>query len=127
MGHTITPEGIYPNDKKIQSVNDFLKPKSSREVKGLLRLVNFYQRHLSNFATVVRLPTTLMKQDKDTKTMVSFEWSKDCETAFARAKELLVSAPLLHPPDLSKEFFLWTDASGFGFGALLEQEGEDGL
>ena len=38
---------------------------------------------------------------------------------------MLVSAPLLHPPDLSKPFFLWTDASGKGFGVLLEEEGED--
>ena len=39
---------------------------------------------------------------------------------------MLVSAPLLHPPDLTKPFYLWTDASEKGFGALLEQEDSDG-
>ena len=38
----------------------------------------------------------------------------------------MTSAPLLPPPDLTKEFYLWTDASSRGFGALLEQKGEDG-
>ena len=32
----------------------------------------------------------------------------------------------VHPPDLPKEFYLWTDACELGFGAVLEQEGEDG-
>ena len=127
LGHTITPEGVRPNDKKIQAVKDFPRPKSSREVKSFLGLVNFYQRHLPNFAAVVRPLTALTRHDKDSKAPVPFEWRNDCETAFRRAKELLVTAPLLHPPDLAKEFFLWTDASGLGFGALLEQEGEDGL
>ena len=54
-------------------------------------------------------------------------WSDECEAAFLKARELLVSAPLLRSPDLSKEFFLWTDASGLGFGAVLEQMGEDGF
>ena len=38
---------------------------------------------------------------------------------------MLISAPLLHPPDLTKPFYLWTNASEKGFGALLEQEGND--
>ena len=33
---------------------------------------------------------------------------------------------MLHPPDLTKPFYLWTDASEKGFGALLEQEDSDG-
>jgi len=38
---------------------------------------------------------------------------------------MLCTAPMLRPPDMSKEFFLSTDASARGFGALLEQEGDD--
>ena len=47
-------------------------------------------------------------------------------SAFQSVKSMLASAPLLYPPDLNKPFFLWTDASSKGFGALLEQEGNDG-
>ena len=127
LGHTISSERVRPNDKKIESVKNFPRPKSSKEVKSFLGLVNFYRRHLPNFAAVVRSLTALTRQNKDTKSPVTFEWSKDCEAAFVKAKELLVTAPLLRPPNLVKEFFLWTDASGLGFGALLEQEDEDGL
>jgi len=40
---------------------------------------------------------------------------------------LLTTAPVLQHPDMSKPFFLWTDASEAGFGAILEQEGKDQL
>ena len=33
---------------------------------------------------------------------------------------------MLHAPERDKEFFLWTDASLTGFGAVLELTGEDG-
>ena len=33
---------------------------------------------------------------------------------------------MLRPPDLTKQFYLWTDASSKGFGAVLEQFGDDG-
>ena len=42
-----------------------------------------------------------------------------------KAKELLVTAQLLRSPNLANEFFLWMDASGLGFDALLKQEGKD--
>ena len=40
---------------------------------------------------------------------------------------MLSSSPVLIPPDLNKEFFLWCDACEDGFGVILEQIGEDGL
>ena len=64
-------------------------------------------------------------KDKDTGSVVKFVWDDQRESAFQKVKEMLVSAPLLHSPNLSKPFFLWTDASEKDFGALLEQEGED--
>ena len=39
---------------------------------------------------------------------------------------MLIVAPLLHPPNLDKPFYLWTDALQREFGAFLEQEGSDG-
>ena len=36
-------------------------------------------------------------------------------------KEISVSFPSLHPPDLRKPFLLWTDTSRKSFGALLEK------
>jgi len=46
---------------------------------------------------------------------------------FVKIKELLVSAPLLHLPNFGREFHLWTDASEQGFGAVLEQEDDEGI
>ena len=40
---------------------------------------------------------------------------------------MLISAPLLVPPDLDKQFFAWVDACEVGFGAILEQIGADDL
>ena len=34
LGHTISSEGVRPNDKKIESVKNFPRPKSSKEVKA---------------------------------------------------------------------------------------------
>ena len=89
-------------------------------------LINFYRRHISNLAAIARPLTALTCRDKKTGGPVVFEWITECEASFRKLKELLITAPLLHPPDLSKEFYLWTDACKLGFGAVLEQEGEDG-
>ncbi len=63
-------------------------------------------------------PSTLLD-----KKNVPYEWSPDCETAFERLKECLVTAPILSYPECGsgKQFVLETD-SGLGLGAVLSQE-----
>ena len=116
---------MRPNNAKVEAVKNFPRPKSSKEVKSFLGLVNFYRRHLPNFAVVTRPLTALTRQDKVLKKPVPFKWDDGCEAAFQKARELFITAPLLYPPDLTRDFYLWTDASGLGFGAVLEQVRED--
>ena len=75
-------------------------------------------------AAIARSLTGLTRKDKSSGGWVTFDWTPQCEQAF---QKLLVTAPVLQHPDLSKPFFLWTDASEAGFGAILEQEDEDKL
>ena len=90
------------------------------EVKSFLGLANFYRRHIADMAVISRPLTALTGKE------VKFDWTEECEEAFGKVKQRLVSAPVLHPPDLTKPFQLWTDASERGFGAVLEQKDQEG-
>ena len=121
LGFTISADGVRPNSAKIKAITEFPRPTDSTSVKRFLGMLNFYRRHVSNLATVARPLTALTRKDKSTGGTVQFSWTSECEEAFSELKRRLVSAPVLQPPDLSKPFFVWTDASIMGFGAVLEQ------
>ena len=61
-----------------------------------------------------------------TRKLLSFDWTEECEVAFCKIKQRLVSAPVLHPTDLTKQFQLWTDSSTKGFGTVLKQTDKEG-
>ena len=127
LGFSISAKGVCPTFKNVLAVKEFPYPTSVKEVKRFLGLANFYRRHLQNMGIIFRPLTALTRKDKQTGQPVKFEWSTQCEKSFQKIKEMLISSPVLVPPDLDKEFFLWVDASEDGFGAIMEQNGEDGL
>ena len=63
-----------------------------------------------------------------TKKGATFVWSVECQSAFDRFKELLITAPILVYPRFGPdvEFTLETDASSIGLGAVLSQIQQDG-
>ena len=54
LGHTLTSEGVKPNNNKVKAVLDYPKPTSVKEVKSFIGLVNYYRRHLKGLASVAR-------------------------------------------------------------------------
>jgi RNase H-like domain found in reverse transcriptase len=59
-----------------------------------------------------------------TKKAVPFHWEPPQMKAFETLKTLMCRCPILRQPDYKKPFFLATDASAYGVGAVLSQEGE---
>ncbi|KAM5578091.1 hypothetical protein ABKV19_008423, partial [Rosa sericea] len=55
------------------------------------------------------------------KEEVAFEFDEDCKKAFNTLKELLMSAPIMLPPDWSIPFEIMCDASDYAIGAVLGQ------
>ncbi|KZS00154.1 Uncharacterized protein APZ42_003672, partial [Daphnia magna] len=50
-----------------------------------------------------------------------WKWGEEQRDAFECIKNCLITRPVLGYPDFSREFIIYTDASGYGIGAVLAQ------
>ena len=53
-----------------------------------------------------------------------FKWEHWHQEAFDKIRAIMCKAPVLLQPDFNKKFYLQTDVSAYGIGAVLLQEGE---
>ena len=56
-----------------------------------------------------------------------FNWIEECDISFKKLKRNLVEAPILRFPNWSTKFHVHIDASGLEIGAILTQQGDDGM
>lgn len=117
LGHKCTENGVEPDKRIIDSVVNFPRPKTVKQVLSFHGLANYYRKFIKGFSQIAK-PLYQLTQ-KDSK----FDWTPSCENTFKELKMALTSYPVLAYPDFSKEFSITCDASGDGVGAILEQEG----
>ena len=120
LGHVVSGQGIHPNPQKIEVIKQHPAPSNKHELKVFLGLANYYRKFILNFAEVANPLHMLLRKG------LEYEWTDACQDAFAFLKEKLISAPILAFPDFSREFQLYTDASGFAVGFVLGQVQEGG-
>ena len=115
LGHIISKEGVKVDPRKIQSM-EWSQPKNVSILQGFLGLTGYYRISIKNYVHVTALLTNLLKRN-------SFLWDDEERKCFETLKQIMSSTPVLKTPDFSKPFVIECDASGFGIGAVLMQEG----
>ena len=80
--------------------------------------MGFYRYFIPNYSLIARPMIQLTWKN------IPFNWDSNCTCAFEHLKSLMCAKPILWQPDYTKAFFLATDTSAYGMGAVLLQEGE---
>lgn len=120
LGFVVDQNGLRPDPEKVEAILNLSPPKTVTEIRRFVGTASWYRRFVPNFSSVITPLSNLTRKN------AKWNWTPECDLAFRKIKELLVTAPILHCPDFTKKFILQTDASSYGIGAVLSQEFEDG-
>jgi hypothetical protein len=116
LGYWLTRNGIQPQPKKVEAILRLQPPKTKRQLRHFLGMVNFYRDMWRRRSHLLAPLTGLVGKD------VKYVWGKEQQSSFEEMKSVISKETLLSFPDFNKEFHIYTDASNYQLGAVIMQE-----
>ena len=122
-GHIITTDGIKAVPEKVDASINMKAPHDKTSLLRFIGMINYFSPYCENLSSVIRPLTELTKEN------MAFIWSEIQNDAFNKAKNIIVTSPVLQYFSLQKPVTLQVDASdnGLGGGALLQPNGKNQL
>jgi len=117
LGVHIENNQMKMEDAKIDRVRDWTLPRNLKEVRRFLGFTGYYRYFIQGYSAIARPLLDLTKQ------ATPWHWGEPQQRAFDTLKARMCAKPVLQQPDFEKVFYLQTDASAYGVGAVLSQEG----
>ena len=126
LGHVVSENGIESDPRKPEAVKNWPQPVTVTDIHKFLGFTNQYHKFIPKY-TQKAAPLNVLISSENSKKKKPAGWNDDAQRAFEELKELCCSAPILAYANYEKKFKLHTDPSDLGLGAVLYQEGEDGM
>ena len=120
FGHVFSKEGISPDPKKVEALQEAEQPNNSSEVRSFIGLAQYCSRFIADLAT----KTEPLRQL--TRSSTKFVWKEDQQRAFDTVKHNITEHCTNAYFNLESETELLVDASPVGLGAILAQKDEKG-
>jgi len=115
LGHIVSTNGIKMNPAKVDAVQAYPQPKTRKELRKFLGVVNFYHHFIDKIgekaAPLYELCSTKRR----------FNWTQTQQEAFETLKKAICNELELNYPDFNKPFILRTDASNYEVSGKLSQ------
>lgn len=124
LGHIVSHNRITVDPKKIETITNYLIPKTLRELRGFLGLSGYYRRLIQNYADIVKPLTVYLAIEngrigRKKSSVTTIQLNDSACKAFDTIKAKLCEQIELFQPDFSKPFELTTDASNVAIGVVL--------
>jgi hypothetical protein len=116
LGFIISIQGIWVDPLKVKEILNLPPPSTLRQLQSLQGKANFLHRFIPNYVEITCGFTRLLKKYSE------FVWDTISNNDFEALKLSLMQAPLLFPPNYSRDYFLYLAASDYTIGMVLIQE-----
>jgi RNase H-like domain found in reverse transcriptase len=105
------------DDKKVHKVQQWLTPTNITEICKFLGFTGYYRYFIQNYSAITCPLLEL------THKATPWHWTDRQQEAFETLRNKMCTKPILRQPDFTKKFYVQMDASAYGMGAILSQEG----
>ena len=109
------------DDKKVEKVKNWQQPTNVTEVRKFLGFTGYYRYFIQDYSRIARPLLDL------TIKTTPWHWENAQQKAFEQLRDQMCNKPVLRQPDFAKKFFVHSDTSAYGVGAILSQEGEPSI
>ena len=120
LGYILTPTGLYMDEAKIKTIQDWPEPRKVKDIQSFLGFANFYRRFIYNYSAITIPLTRLMRKS------IPWNFSDECRSAFSDLKKAFTSAPVLSHWVPDRQLIVETDASDYALAAILSIQADDG-
>jgi hypothetical protein len=117
LGVRVTAGAVHMDDVKVEKVRKWLPPINVIEVRKFLGFTGYYRYFIKDYSKIAS-PLLYL-----THNSTPWQWKEGQQQAFETLRDLMCQQPVLKQPDFTKPFAVFTDASAYGVGAILSQEG----
>ena len=116
LGHVLSTTGIKPVPSKTTAIKLMKSLKNDKQVRAFFGLFGYYCKFIKNFDQITKSLRALTHHD------AKFDWTSGHYAAFNTLKIALIITPILHYPNPSKCYIVYTDTSDDACGDELLQE-----
>ena len=103
LGHIVFHEGVKVDPNKIKAIKEWKVPTTIKQLRGFLRLTEYYCKFVKNYGRIAAPLTTLLKKD-------SFSWTPKATKTFEHLKEVMCLAPVFAMLEFTKTYIVECDA-----------------
>ena len=114
-GHVFSADGLRPDHKKVEAIQNATAPRNPSEVKSLLGMAQYLARYIPGYADITAPLRALTKED------VTWKWEQTEQEALDKLKKAFTGNQVMSYFDPFQATEVIVDASPIGLGALLVQ------
>ena len=115
LGYLLTPQGIKPLPKKVEAISCILPPKTKRQLRCFLGIINYY-KDMWKWRSHILAPLSSLISQK-----AKWKWDQKAQKAFESAKQMIKKETMLAYPQFGKPFHIYADASDTQLGGVIMQ------
>ena len=92
--------GIRCDRTKVEAINKIATPTSIEEVRQFNGMCSYYQKFILHYSDISKCFNDMTKKE------ATFNWTKECDTAYKLLKEKLMEDPVLISPQVDKDYVI---------------------